>query len=152
MVSSARSISNLGARRFNLMRKWQAIPVAAITALFVGGALFGVARPVAHAGGPLFTLSIDCNTASPGTQSSCVFAPVPGTTSIPVDILLTNNSGSDQLVAAANFDILNPSTARMTASAPVQNASFFSGAGTNWSCASPAPTADTGAYGAGTST
>jgi hypothetical protein len=81
------------------MRRWHAVPVAVLTALTVGMALFTNAAPV-RAGNPTppptpsFTLSVDCNSTGTGDtsiQSSCSL--LSGTTSVTVGIVLTNVTG-----------------------------------------------------------
>jgi hypothetical protein len=117
------------------MRKWQAIPVAAVAAVLAGAALFTSASPVTtHAAGQP-NLSLVCQ-----VNIGCTFGA--GTTGIDVNIVLTNQSGAAITVASFGFDVYSSGGGFLTPSAPAPNATFTTG----WSCTTDPPVADTLAY------
>ena len=114
------------------MRKWQAIPVAAVAAFLAGAALFTSVSPVARADPPPQTVSLVCQ-----VHADCKFPD--GTTSIDVDVVLTNNDVSPVSVSNFNFEVYNGNPAFLTPLTPDPTASGFN-------CSSPVPVADNGLY------
>jgi hypothetical protein len=120
------------------MRKWQAIPVAAVAAFLAGAALFTSAAPVVRAVGPVQTLALVCQ-----VQADCKFSG--GTTAIDVDIVLTNNDTSSISVANFNFEVYNSNKAFLTPSTPT--IAIPHSPTDHFNCSLKAPVADSGAYG-----
>jgi len=130
------------------MRRWQAIPVAALVATLVGGALFGVGRPTAHAAAATdWQMYLDCDTSTSGIQDACIYTT--GTTSVDVAVVLENVSGDDTAkVSSITFDVLGTSQATFAPKAGVDsnldgnpdlNQAGLSG---SWSCSSVPPVPD----------
>lgn len=80
------------------MRRWLAIPVAAIIAVAVGAVSWQSGTP-AEAGAPPLTFAVDCNTSTVGVQSYCVLSQ--GT--VTADVVLTNGTGGAVQLQASEF-------------------------------------------------
>src|SRR5689334_10412391 len=132
------------------MRRWQAIPMAAIVALTVGAAMFGsvgithvAASP--QAGNTGFELALDCGS---GLGVPCTLAS--GTSTANVNVVLVNNSGVAATVGSFNFNVVTDAQNVFNPSAGSGNA-FDSNpdfnqagvTGTGWACSPPAPAPDT---------
>lgn len=141
------------------MRRWLAIPVAAIIAV-AAGAITWTTAPTADAGAPpptAFRFDVDCNTSSGGIQAVCILSQ--GT--VTVDVVLTNNSGSAVDLGAFGFNLLAGPGGGTTIIPTVPGACDSSGfncnpdfdpAGTvapaaNFACSPPAPNPDDPALG-----
>lgn len=134
------------------MRKWHALPVAALVALATATGLFSaVATSPAEAGDPpqpTGTLSVDCDTATAGVQNSCSFAP--GT--LTVNIVFENTGVAAVELGAVQFEITAP---QLTFDPPAgadanlnSNPNFSEsgiGAVGTWSCTPPGVDNDTDA-------
>ena len=91
-------------------------------------------------------LSLDCDTSTGAIDAVCSVPNVPGSRAI--GVVLENYTGAGVLYGAFNFDVFNPNTALLTIpGVPALNVTDFPSV--EWSCSSPAPDNDTGAYGAG---
>lgn len=94
-----RSVDNQEAGRRILMRRWQAIVLAALA--LVAGSYGGITTTSnVHAGGAPFTVSVDCDTSTGAIEAACTYPG--GTTSVDVDVYITNNSTAAQL---ASFNV-----------------------------------------------
>ena len=63
-----------------------------------------------------FHAAVDCNTATASTDSSCYYLVGFGT--LAVDVTLGNSTGSSALIAAYNWTLVDPDTARLNAQTP----------------------------------
>ncbi len=131
------------------MRRWQAIPVAAVAAILTGVALFSSAPPaITHAGGALPTteyyVALDCGNG-PGVDCTI---PAPASGALDVAVVFGNPLGSPVQVAAFNFDVYNPDSGQLGVGVgvPARNPALTAA----WTCVSPAADDDTGNYPAGT--
>ncbi|MBI5285753.1 MAG: hypothetical protein HY874_11745 [Chloroflexi bacterium] len=135
------------------MRRWQAIPVAAVAALLTGVALFASAPLVTTYAAPSaaapptdqYYIALDCG-SGPGVDCDI---PVPASGALDVAVKFGNPvaMGGAKNLAAFNFDVYNPNAAQLGVGVgvPTRNAAFTG----LTSCASPAADDDTGLYGAG---
>lgn len=100
----------------HLMRRWHAVPLAALVALAVGAGLFGATTPNAAEAGVTadFTLAVDCDTSTAAVESVCNNV-TPGAYS--VNLVLTNNSGAASTVAAFAFGIVGDNTGTLSVTA-----------------------------------
>jgi hypothetical protein len=121
------------------MRRWHALPVAALVAIATAAGLFSAVTPGAEAGGPTIFVAADCG-SGPGV--SCTLPT--GTTTVDVDVVFVNNSASPVDVGAFNFtlrtvreDIFDPAAA----SNPEFNAGLPA-VGSSWACSPPPPNPD----------
>lgn len=89
------------------MRRWHALPLAALVAFATGVVLFSAASPVTTQAQstPDYTIAIDCDIATAGIQTSCT-APS-GTTSYTVSVVIRNEPGGagDDNIAAFQFKV-----------------------------------------------
>src|SRR5207244_4470754 len=121
--------------------------VLAAVAISLGGMLFVHGSPTAHADATAWEGYLDCDPGQVGIQSSCIFPS--GTTSLNIDVLLKNNSGTATQLGAFNFDVItnqqaifNPTTVADTNLDG--NPDFDQAAVTGiWSCSPPGPKRDT---------
>lgn len=136
------------------MRRWHALPLAALVAFATGVVLFSAASPVvtqAQSAGD-FTISIDCDTGTAGIQTACTAAA--GTTSYTVAVVITNEAGGLGAtdIGALNFKVQASPGAFFSPNAGADadknaNPNFTeSGAGAvgTWACTPPAPDNETG--------
>jgi hypothetical protein len=87
----------------HLMKRWQAVPLAALVALIVGVALLGTGTMEVRAGGATaFTMSVDCDTSTAAIDAAC--PAVAGART--VNIVLTNNSGAASTIGSFQMDIV----------------------------------------------
>jgi hypothetical protein len=84
------------------MKRWLAIPLAAIVAAIVGVSSYG--NPTTNAG-TTSAVSIDCDVATGGIQSNCPYAA--GTTPVTVGVVFTNNSGASVVLQTFNFTVIH---------------------------------------------
>lgn len=137
------------------MRRWHALPLAALVAFATGVVLFSAASPVttqAQSAGD-FTVAIDCDTSSATVETSCALPS--GTTSVTVNVVITNEPGgfgaSD--VGAFNFEVTASPITFFSPNAGADadknaNPNFSEssvGATGTWACTPPAPDNETGA-------
>ncbi len=86
------------------MRRWHALPVAALVAFVTAAMLFGVANPHGASAIGGVVVEIDCDTSTGAVDDTCSFPS--GTTTLTVNVVLTNGSGATIDVAGLNFDVL----------------------------------------------
>lgn len=99
----------------HFMRRWHAVPLAALVALAVGAGLMGATRPEqAEAGGPVWELSVDCNPVTGGVQSTCDNM---STGAYSLAVVVTNNSGAATNVAGMEFELFGDNTGTLSAAA-----------------------------------
>lgn len=128
----------------HLMRRWHAVPLAALVALAVGAGLFGAARPQsALAGSPSVTLAVDCDPGTAGVQSTCDNVTVGAYT---LDLVVTN-SGTATNMASLSFELEGSSTGSLVAPEVAaggvnDNPNLNDGALGAWNCSLPEPVAD----------
>jgi hypothetical protein len=108
-----RGVTKVGARRSDLMRRWQAIPMAAAVALAVGVVLFGSGGATRVSASPqagilTYSVSLDCDPGTAGVQSFCLLTT--GTTSVDIDVVFTNGSGSALTLGSIGLDVLADQT------------------------------------------
>ena len=137
------------------MRRWQAIPVAAVAALLTGIALFSSAPPVTTHAAPAaaapptdqYYVALDCG-SGPGVDCNI---PVPASGALDVAVKFGNPAalGGPRNVAGFNFELFNPNSAQLAVGVgvPTRNPALVA---LN-ACSLPAADDDTGVYGAGTS-
>ena len=136
------------------MRRWHALPLAALVAFVTGVVLFSAASPVTTQAqaSPDFTIAIDCDTSDAAVDTSCALPS--GTTSVTVNVVITNEAGglgaSD--IGALNFKVVASPGAFFTPNAGADanknaNPNFADsdvGSVGTWACTPPAPDNETG--------
>lgn len=86
------------------MRRWHALPLAVLVAVATAGGLFSAVTPGAEAGTDPYIISIDCDSGG-AIDASCTYPS--GTSSITVDVVLSNVSGANPTdLAAFNFEVI----------------------------------------------
>lgn len=133
------------------MKRWQAIPVAALATIAVGIALsgtLGVQRQASASAPPVdndFSVSLDCDPATGIIEASCPA----GTGDLDIGVVLQNNSSMPETLNAFNFEVVNNDTSLFVAGPGVDlnkdaNPDFNQAALTDpaWSCTLPTPTPD----------
>lgn len=129
------------------MRRWHAVPVAALVAVAAGAMLFGSVSPrEARALGGV-TLEVDCDAGTAGIQTACNPANAGAVTDAAV--VLVNESGAQIELGAFNFSLRNSDDTVITApqgSGTLDNNPNFNEAlssnGASWACSPPVPDAD----------
>jgi hypothetical protein len=113
--------------------------LAVLVAVATAGGLFSAVTPRAEAGTPTTVqLALDCDTSDAAVDTSCTFAS--GTTTVEVDVVIVNNTGSPTDVDAFNFNVRTVRQDLFDPSAPVANTSVQPGVA--WNCTLPPPSAD----------
>jgi hypothetical protein len=125
------------------MKRWLAIPLAAIAAGVLAVSLSG--ETTTEAGTNPWTVSVDCN-ASTGAIDAPPCAYAAGTTPITVAVVLTNNSGASDNLGTFNFTLVHPDDGLLDAPNnpdPFEgNPNFQVSPTTDWACSPPAPDDD----------
>ena len=131
------------------MRRWHALPVAALVAFVAGAMLFGIATPrdASAVGG--VTLEVDCDAVTAGIQTAC--APANPAAATDAALVLVNNSGASFELGAFDFTLRSEDDTVLTASAggapatdanPDFNDAALNQNGAAWSCTPPSPDND----------
>lgn len=132
------------------MRRWQAIPVAAIVALAMGAIMFTRTPGTAQAGVPTqVEFYLDCGS---GLGANCTLPS--GTTSLDIGAYIQNNTGGPIVLTALGLVISDDNQPAFAPNVPGScvapafdcNPDFnqvgLDGAGSGWNCGSPAPVPD----------